>query len=193
MGSRRASRRRSRAQRGDSALVRTRSNDKRSRLPSPALLAAWRGPRCVAGCRCARPRGRPIVGRRPGRRRGVRAIGCAAAPGPTALRGPHRRWPTERYRRVCSGAESRSDFQGRWETKGNLVLVFLVFHRPSFPQPSSCCSARRVRGTEAMPAGRGGLDGSALAVAPDQTRDLRQAAPAGCARRGRRSACARRR
>ena len=30
--------------------------------------------------------------------------------------------------------ESRSDFQGRWETKGN--LVFLVFHRPSFPQPS---------------------------------------------------------
>jgi hypothetical protein len=24
--------------------------------------------------------------------------------------------------------ESRSDFQGRWETKGNLVSVFLVFH-----------------------------------------------------------------
>jgi hypothetical protein len=26
--------------------------------------------------------------------------------------------------------ESRSDFQGLWETKGNLVLVFLVFHAP---------------------------------------------------------------
>jgi hypothetical protein len=31
--------------------------------------------------------------------------------------------------------ELRSDFQGRWETKGNLGLVFLVFHGPSFPQP----------------------------------------------------------
>src|ERR1700676_3607012 len=29
------------------------------------------------------------------------------------------------------------DFQGRGETKGNLVLVFLVLHGPSFPQPSS--------------------------------------------------------
>jgi hypothetical protein len=27
-------------------------------------------------------------------------------------------------------AESRSDFQGLWETKGNLGLVFLVFHAP---------------------------------------------------------------
>ena len=26
--------------------------------------------------------------------------------------------------------ESRSDFQGLWETKGNLGLVFLVFHAP---------------------------------------------------------------
>jgi hypothetical protein len=26
--------------------------------------------------------------------------------------------------------KSRSDFQGLWETKGNLVLVFLVFHAP---------------------------------------------------------------
>jgi len=25
---------------------------------------------------------------------------------------------------------SRGDFQGLWETKGNLVLVFLVFHEP---------------------------------------------------------------
>lgn len=27
------------------------------------------------------------------------------------------------------------DFQGLWETMGNLFLVFLVFHSPSFPQP----------------------------------------------------------
>src|SRR5438045_5527572 len=49
---------------------------------------------------------------------------------------------------VVAGAvgmwESRSgDFQGLWETMGNLLLVFLVFHRPSFPQSSSpfasCC------------------------------------------------------
>src|SRR5580693_8303131 len=26
--------------------------------------------------------------------------------------------------------KSRSDFQGLWETKGNLGLVFLVFHAP---------------------------------------------------------------
>jgi hypothetical protein len=26
--------------------------------------------------------------------------------------------------------ESRSDFQGLWETKGNLGLVFLFFHAP---------------------------------------------------------------
>ena len=26
--------------------------------------------------------------------------------------------------------ESRGDFQGLWETKGNLGLVFLVFHEP---------------------------------------------------------------
>ena len=26
--------------------------------------------------------------------------------------------------------ESRSDFQGLWETQGNLGLVFLVFHVP---------------------------------------------------------------
>jgi hypothetical protein len=26
--------------------------------------------------------------------------------------------------------ESRNDFQGLWETKGNLGLVFLVFHAP---------------------------------------------------------------
>jgi hypothetical protein len=26
--------------------------------------------------------------------------------------------------------ESRSDFQGLWETQGNLGLVFLVFHAP---------------------------------------------------------------
>src|ERR1700728_2034627 len=32
--------------------------------------------------------------------------------------------------------ESRSDFRGLWETKGNLGLVFLVFHGPSFPRPS---------------------------------------------------------
>ena len=43
-------------------------------------------------------------------------------------------WEGENRRR-----ESRSDFQGRWETNGNLV---------SFIMPSSCCSARRVRGTE---------------------------------------------
>ena len=30
--------------------------------------------------------------------------------------------------------ESRSDFQGRWETEGNLVLVFLVFQGPAFPR-----------------------------------------------------------
>ena len=28
--------------------------------------------------------------------------------------------------------ESRSDFQGPWETKGNLGLVFLVFHARHF-------------------------------------------------------------
>src|SRR5437764_11221375 len=27
------------------------------------------------------------------------------------------------------------DFQGLWETMGNRLLVFLVFHSPSFPQP----------------------------------------------------------
>jgi hypothetical protein len=32
--------------------------------------------------------------------------------------------------------KSRSDFQGRWETMGNLILVFLVFHRPAFPRCS---------------------------------------------------------
>src|SRR6202140_1569518 len=38
-----------------------------------------------------------------------------------------------------------SDFQGRWETKGNLVLVFLVFHGPAFPRrsPVSCALALR--------------------------------------------------
>ena len=30
--------------------------------------------------------------------------------------------------------ESRSDFQGLWETKGNLGLVFLVFHAPVLPR-----------------------------------------------------------
>ena len=30
-----------------------------------------------------------------------------------------------------------SDFQGRWEESGNLVLVFLAFYRPSFPRPTS--------------------------------------------------------
>ena len=29
-----------------------------------------------------------------------------------------------------------SDFQGRWEESGNLVLVFLAFYRPSFPRPT---------------------------------------------------------
>jgi hypothetical protein len=29
--------------------------------------------------------------------------------------------------------ESRSDSQGRWETMENPLLVFLVFHGPSFP------------------------------------------------------------
>ena len=80
-----------------------------------------------------RPEG-GLVGRRPCRRRGIRAIGCAAVPDPKALRGPHRPWPTGRYRPVCT--------------------------------------ARK-----AMPAGCRGLDGPALAVAPDQPRDLR-AAPA---------------
>jgi len=31
--------------------------------------------------------------------------------------------------------ESRSDFQGRREARGNLVLVFRAFHRPAFPRP----------------------------------------------------------
>jgi hypothetical protein len=29
--------------------------------------------------------------------------------------------------------ESRSDFQGLWETEGNLGSVFLVFHAPVIP------------------------------------------------------------
>src|SRR3981189_2580146 len=33
--------------------------------------------------------------------------------------------------------ESRSDFQGLWETKGNLGLVFLVFHAPVISMVSS--------------------------------------------------------
>jgi SAM-dependent methyltransferase len=55
-------------------------------------------------------------------------------------------------KRIVVGAvemwESRSDFQGRWETRETCCVVFLVFHRPSFPQPSPCFSARRFRARE---------------------------------------------
>src|SRR5579871_6113721 len=41
--------------------------------------------------------------------------------------------------------ESRfGDFQGQWETLENLPLVFLVFHCPPFPQPSSPLSSCRL-------------------------------------------------
>src|SRR5438105_6356741 len=54
---------------------------------------------------------------------------------------------------VVAGAvgmwESRSgDFQGLWETMENLLLVFLVFHRPSFPQPSLPLSSCRPPSSE---------------------------------------------
>jgi hypothetical protein len=32
--------------------------------------------------------------------------------------------------------ESRSDFQGRWEARETVVLVFRAFHGSSFPRPS---------------------------------------------------------
>ena len=38
--------------------------------------------------------------------------------------------------------ESRSDFQGRGKTQGNLGLVFLVFHGPTFPRRSEDFHAR---------------------------------------------------
>ena len=44
--------------------------------------------------------------------------------------------------------ESRSDFQGRWKTRKTKTRFPSFSTSPSFPQPSSCCSARRVRGTE---------------------------------------------
>src|SRR5579862_2153513 len=48
--------------------------------------------------------------------------------------------------------ESRSDFQGRWETKGNLGLVFLVFHASVISMAlsgfilmrSSCAASPRI-------------------------------------------------
>jgi len=45
-----------------------------------------------------------------------------------------------RLARAVGMWESRSDFQGLGKTKGNLVLVFLVFHGTSFPRPSPVSS-----------------------------------------------------
>jgi hypothetical protein len=46
--------------------------------------------------------------------------------------------------------ESRSDFQGLWETKGNLGLVFLVFHAPviSMASPIPLRTALMVQASE---------------------------------------------
>ena len=46
--------------------------------------------------------------------------------------------------------ESRSDFQGLWEMKGNLGLVFLVFHAPviSMASPVSLGTALMVQAGE---------------------------------------------
>src|SRR3977135_4428023 len=64
--------------------------------------------------------------------------------------------------------EVGSDFQGVWETMENLLLVFLVFHSPSFPQSllsfSSCAPSPAKAGKQFLllllhPSGNGRVTG----------------------------------
>ena len=49
----------------------------------------------------------------------------------------------ENRRRGCGNVGIAERFPRALGNEGNLLLVFLVFHRPSFPQPSSCTAFSR--------------------------------------------------
>ena len=54
----------------------------------------------------------------------------------------------ENRRRGCGNVGIAQRFPRALGNEGNLLLVFLVFHRASFPQPAPCFSARRFRAHE---------------------------------------------